>query len=98
MPVPGCPRGYIGPGGLADYSAHPNCTGTLFCAVSSDLIILQEEQLDTLIKWYSVKTICIRILLARRCTRPEGYAIKFNLKLVFVNILRSMILKDYWVT
>lgn len=39
MPVPGCPRGYIGPGGLADYSAHPNCTGTLICAVSSDLII-----------------------------------------------------------
>lgn len=25
--VPGCPRGYIGPGGLHDYSADVNCTG-----------------------------------------------------------------------
>jgi hypothetical protein len=28
LPVPGCQRGYIGPGGLADYSEHYNCTGT----------------------------------------------------------------------
>eukprot|EP00026_Physarum_polycephalum_P005092 Phypoly_transcript_05120.p1 GENE.Phypoly_transcript_05120~~Phypoly_transcript_05120.p1 ORF type:complete len:614 (-),score=69.72 Phypoly_transcript_05120:12-1853(-) len=27
LPVPGCPRGYIGPGGLSDNSAHWNCTG-----------------------------------------------------------------------
>ncbi|KAF2354707.1 protein of unknown function DUF5009, partial [Trinorchestia longiramus] len=25
--VPGCPRGYLGPGGLHDYNAHSNCTG-----------------------------------------------------------------------
>jgi hypothetical protein len=27
LPVPGCPRGYIGAGGLADQSMHWNCTG-----------------------------------------------------------------------
>ncbi|XP_054289763.1 heparan-alpha-glucosaminide N-acetyltransferase-like [Macrosteles quadrilineatus] len=26
-PVPGCPTGYIGPGGLGDHGAYPNCTG-----------------------------------------------------------------------
>ncbi|XP_016948278.1 heparan-alpha-glucosaminide N-acetyltransferase [Drosophila biarmipes] len=25
--VPGCPRGYLGPGGKHDYNAHPNCIG-----------------------------------------------------------------------
>jgi len=27
LPVPGCPTGYLGPGGLADNSSHHNCTG-----------------------------------------------------------------------
>ena len=27
LPVPGCPTGYLGPGGLADQGAHPACTG-----------------------------------------------------------------------
>lgn len=27
LPVPGCPRGYIGPGGLQDDSKYANCTG-----------------------------------------------------------------------
>lgn len=27
LPVPGCPTGYLGPGGLADHGMYPNCTG-----------------------------------------------------------------------
>ncbi|GFR71913.1 heparan-alpha-glucosaminide N-acetyltransferase [Elysia marginata] len=27
MPVPGCPRGYLGPGGLEQHSKHLNCVG-----------------------------------------------------------------------
>jgi len=27
LPVPGCPTGYLGPGGLADNGSYPNCTG-----------------------------------------------------------------------
>uniref|UniRef100_A0A2P2I1S4 Heparan-alpha-glucosaminide N-acetyltransferase-like n=1 Tax=Hirondellea gigas TaxID=1518452 RepID=A0A2P2I1S4_9CRUS len=27
LPIPDCPRGYIGPGGLHDYGTHSNCTG-----------------------------------------------------------------------
>ncbi|XP_017151391.1 heparan-alpha-glucosaminide N-acetyltransferase [Drosophila miranda] len=27
LPVPGCPRGYLGPGGKHDLAAHPNCIG-----------------------------------------------------------------------
>lgn len=27
LPVPGCPTGYLGPGGLADNASHPDCTG-----------------------------------------------------------------------
>ncbi|XP_026887779.2 heparan-alpha-glucosaminide N-acetyltransferase [Electrophorus electricus] len=27
LPVPGCPRGYLGPGGIGDVGLHPNCTG-----------------------------------------------------------------------
>nr|XP_056706511.1 heparan-alpha-glucosaminide N-acetyltransferase-like [Euleptes europaea] len=27
LPVPGCPRGYLGPGGIGDYGMYPNCTG-----------------------------------------------------------------------
>ncbi|XP_039277452.1 heparan-alpha-glucosaminide N-acetyltransferase-like [Nilaparvata lugens] len=27
LPVPGCPTGYLGPGGLHDHSTHFNCTG-----------------------------------------------------------------------
>nr|XP_014352684.1 PREDICTED: heparan-alpha-glucosaminide N-acetyltransferase-like [Latimeria chalumnae] len=27
LPVPGCPKGYIGPGGIGDDGKYPNCTG-----------------------------------------------------------------------
>ncbi|XP_069609209.1 heparan-alpha-glucosaminide N-acetyltransferase-like isoform X1 [Ranitomeya imitator] len=27
LPVPGCPTGYLGPGGIGDYGLYPNCTG-----------------------------------------------------------------------
>lgn len=27
MPVPDCPTGYLGPGGLHNHSSSPNCTG-----------------------------------------------------------------------
>ncbi|XP_041950626.1 heparan-alpha-glucosaminide N-acetyltransferase isoform X1 [Alosa sapidissima] len=27
LPVPGCPNGYLGPGGLGDFGQYPNCTG-----------------------------------------------------------------------
>lgn len=27
LPVPGCPTGYLGPGGLSNNSDFPNCTG-----------------------------------------------------------------------
>jgi len=27
LPVPGCPTGYLGPGGLAENRSHPKCTG-----------------------------------------------------------------------
>ncbi|KAB5518643.1 hypothetical protein PHYPO_G00168320 [Pangasianodon hypophthalmus] len=27
LPVPDCPRGYLGPGGIGDFGLYPNCTG-----------------------------------------------------------------------
>uniref|UniRef100_A0A803V161 Heparan-alpha-glucosaminide N-acetyltransferase n=1 Tax=Ficedula albicollis TaxID=59894 RepID=A0A803V161_FICAL len=27
LPVPDCPRGYLGPGGIGDFGKYPNCTG-----------------------------------------------------------------------
>ncbi|XP_006860045.1 PREDICTED: heparan-alpha-glucosaminide N-acetyltransferase [Chrysochloris asiatica] len=27
LPVPGCPTGYLGPGGIGDWGKYPNCTG-----------------------------------------------------------------------
>ncbi|XP_030673075.1 heparan-alpha-glucosaminide N-acetyltransferase isoform X1 [Nomascus leucogenys] len=27
LPVPGCPIGYLGPGGIGDFGKYPNCTG-----------------------------------------------------------------------
>ncbi|XP_069835380.1 heparan-alpha-glucosaminide N-acetyltransferase-like isoform X3 [Dendropsophus ebraccatus] len=27
LPVPGCPTGYLGPGGIGDFGLYPNCTG-----------------------------------------------------------------------
>ncbi|XP_040850131.1 heparan-alpha-glucosaminide N-acetyltransferase isoform X2 [Ochotona curzoniae] len=27
LPVPGCPTGYLGPGGIGDWGRYPNCTG-----------------------------------------------------------------------
>ncbi|KAE9025669.1 hypothetical protein PF002_g6582 [Phytophthora fragariae] len=35
LPVPGCPTGYIGPGGLADDGAYQNCTGGAHLYVDS---------------------------------------------------------------
>lgn len=41
--VPGCPRGYIGPGGLANYGAHTNCTGG--AAAYIDKLILSPDHM-----------------------------------------------------
>ncbi len=30
LPVPDCPKGYLGPGGLAEHGEHFNCTGVKF--------------------------------------------------------------------
>ncbi|XP_072526319.1 LOW QUALITY PROTEIN: heparan-alpha-glucosaminide N-acetyltransferase [Salminus brasiliensis] len=27
LPIPGCPSGYLGPGGIGDFGQYPNCTG-----------------------------------------------------------------------
>ncbi|KAL7856391.1 hypothetical protein AOLI_G00199950 [Acnodon oligacanthus] len=27
LPIPGCPTGYLGPGGIGDFGQYPNCTG-----------------------------------------------------------------------
>ena len=43
LPVPECPRGYIGPGGLHDYNAHPNCTGG--AAAYIDKLIISPQHL-----------------------------------------------------
>lgn len=38
LPVPGCPRGYLGPGGKSDNAANPNCIGG--AAGYVDLLVL----------------------------------------------------------
>ncbi|KAF4518290.1 hypothetical protein B566_EDAN005858 [Ephemera danica] len=43
LPVPGCPTGYLGPGGLHDDMKYPNCTGGT--AGYIDRLILPAENL-----------------------------------------------------
>lgn len=43
MKIPDCPRGYLGPGGLADYEAHKDCTGG--AAAYIDRIIFSSDHL-----------------------------------------------------
>lgn len=41
--VPGCPRGYLGPGGKSDYVAHPQCIGG--AAGYVDMLVLGEAHI-----------------------------------------------------
>ncbi|XP_073493089.1 heparan-alpha-glucosaminide N-acetyltransferase [Phyllobates terribilis] len=41
LPVPGCPTGYLGPGGIGDFGKYPNCTGG--AAGSIDRLVLGED-------------------------------------------------------
>uniref|UniRef100_A0A8C0F304 Heparan-alpha-glucosaminide N-acetyltransferase n=1 Tax=Bubo bubo TaxID=30461 RepID=A0A8C0F304_BUBBB len=43
LPVPGCPRGYLGPGGIGDFGNYPNCTGG--AAGYIDRLILGEKHI-----------------------------------------------------
>ncbi|XP_066852373.1 heparan-alpha-glucosaminide N-acetyltransferase isoform X2 [Anser cygnoides] len=43
LPVPGCPRGYLGPGGIGDFGNYPNCTGG--AAGYIDRLILGENHI-----------------------------------------------------
>jgi len=43
LPVPGCPTGYLGPGGIGSFGEHPNCTGG--AAAYVDRQIFGERQL-----------------------------------------------------
>ena len=43
LPVPGCPTGYLGPGGLSDYSEYWNCSGGA-AAYIDDLILGKGHQ------------------------------------------------------
>ncbi|KAL4222015.1 hypothetical protein ACF0H5_018060 [Mactra antiquata] len=43
LPVPGCPRGYIGPGGLHEYRKYENCTGG--AAGYIDRVVLGENHI-----------------------------------------------------
>ncbi|KAI5733432.1 hypothetical protein M8J76_011898 [Diaphorina citri] len=43
MPIPGCPTGYVGPGGKGDHGAHVNCTGG--AAALIDRLVLGEEHM-----------------------------------------------------
>nr|XP_034993998.1 heparan-alpha-glucosaminide N-acetyltransferase-like isoform X2 [Zootoca vivipara] len=43
LPVPGCPRGYLGPGGIGDDGKYPNCTGG--AAGYIDKLVLGEEHI-----------------------------------------------------
>ena len=44
LPIDGCPTGYLGPGGLADYGAYPRCTGGAHRVV--DVAIFGNAHLD----------------------------------------------------
>ncbi|KAG8593749.1 hypothetical protein GDO81_000938 [Engystomops pustulosus] len=41
LPVPGCPTGYLGPGGIGDFGKYPNCTGG--AAGYIDRLVLGED-------------------------------------------------------
>ncbi|XP_077130361.1 heparan-alpha-glucosaminide N-acetyltransferase isoform X2 [Ranitomeya variabilis] len=41
LPVPGCPTGYLGPGGIGDFGKYPNCTGG--AAASIDRLVLGQD-------------------------------------------------------
>ncbi|XP_072191262.1 heparan-alpha-glucosaminide N-acetyltransferase isoform X1 [Excalfactoria chinensis] len=43
LPVPGCPRGYLGPGGIGDFGNYPNCTGG--AAGYIDRLVLGEKHM-----------------------------------------------------
>jgi predicted acyltransferase len=43
LPVPGCPTGYLGPGGIGDQSAYCNCTGG--AAAQVDRVLLGETHI-----------------------------------------------------
>ncbi|NWH60623.1 HGNAT acetyltransferase, partial [Geococcyx californianus] len=43
LPVPGCPRGYLGPGGIGDFGKYPNCTGG--AAGYIDRVLLGEKHI-----------------------------------------------------
>ncbi|XP_021249921.1 heparan-alpha-glucosaminide N-acetyltransferase [Numida meleagris] len=43
LPVPGCPRGYLGPGGIGDFGNYPNCTGG--AAGYIDRLVLGEKHI-----------------------------------------------------
>nr|XP_021388306.1 heparan-alpha-glucosaminide N-acetyltransferase isoform X2 [Lonchura striata domestica] len=43
LPVPDCPRGYLGPGGIGDFGKYPNCTGG--AAGYIDRLILGEKHM-----------------------------------------------------
>ncbi|XP_069064620.1 heparan-alpha-glucosaminide N-acetyltransferase [Pleurodeles waltl] len=43
LPVPGCPQGYLGPGGIGDFGMYPNCTGG--AAGYIDRTVLGEEHI-----------------------------------------------------
>ncbi|XP_075412695.1 heparan-alpha-glucosaminide N-acetyltransferase [Tenrec ecaudatus] len=43
LPVPGCPTGYLGPGGIGDWGQFPNCTGG--AAGYIDRVLLGEDHL-----------------------------------------------------
>ncbi|NWS69644.1 HGNAT acetyltransferase, partial [Crotophaga sulcirostris] len=43
LPVPGCPRGYLGPGGIGDFGRYPNCTGG--AAGYIDRLVLGEKHI-----------------------------------------------------
>ncbi|KAJ6660530.1 hypothetical protein lerEdw1_017527 [Lerista edwardsae] len=43
LSVPGCPRGYLGPGGIGDFGKNPNCTGG--AAAYIDHLLLGEKHI-----------------------------------------------------
>ncbi|XP_054999712.1 heparan-alpha-glucosaminide N-acetyltransferase [Sorex araneus] len=43
LPVPGCPAGYLGPGGIGDWGKYPNCTGG--AAGYIDRLVLGDDHL-----------------------------------------------------
>jgi heparan-alpha-glucosaminide N-acetyltransferase len=63
LPVPGCPTGYIGPGGLHEHGLHENCTGG--AAGYIDRLVLGESHV------YPYPT-CHKIYKTKIAYDPEG--------------------------